>query len=316
MCRNMLIIGAVLFPFIIFAQTVKNEMDHGNSDITWRIYETEGPVAAFAITKTNIWYSLGTTVGAYNRKTNKKRAYPMLGSIPSAGVKAIASESNGKVWFGGPEGAAVHSNGKFKIFTTKNGLSDNAVNTIYCGGGSVWVGTQKGVSLFRGGSWKSFGTADGLCGEKVRGIVADDKGTVWFATNKGVAAYKGGAWKKHDASSGLSWNDAHAIAYDERKGVLWVAVGEQDVNNYNYKEWNTYMDIQMGIKSILVDTQSRIWFGSMAGVLKYNGFEWVTDPAKIGFPAAQVTDMERDNIGDLYFALEMGILHMKNPYPY
>ena len=76
------------------------------------------------------------------------------------------------------------------------------------------------------------------------------------------------------------------------------------------------MDIQPDITCIMVDSQSRIWFGAMTGVLKYNGFEWVTDPAKVGFPAAVVNDMYRDSAGDLYFALDNGILHMTNPYPY
>ncbi len=316
MYKKLIVICVVFIPFVILAQTVRNEMDHGSSDISWRVFETEGPVTCFTVTNSNLWYSTGASVGAFNRKTNQKRAYPKLGIVPSAGIKTIANDGRGNVWFGGSEGVVLFSNGKFKSFTSDNGLSDNTVNVIFCSGGTTWVGTEKGVSQYRGGSWKVFSTQDGLCGPKVRDITADDEGGVWFATNKGVALYKSGQWKTYNASAGLSWIDVKAIAYDTRKTELWVAVGEMDVNSYNHKEWNTFMDIQAGIDCIMVDTQSRIWFGSMAGVLKYNGFEWVTDPAKIGFPAAMVKDMYRDNAGDLYFALESGVLHMTNPYPY
>ena len=131
-----------------------------------------------------------------------------------------------------------------------------------------------------------------------------------------TAVLRGSQWKKYNESSGLSSNDAKAIAFDDRQGILWAAVGEMDVNSYNGKEWSTYMDIQVGISCIMSDTQSRIWFGSESGALKYNGFEWLTEPAKIGFPAAVVNDMYRDGKGDLYFAIESGVLHMANPYPY
>ncbi len=316
MVKKIVFVCIVLFPFIVTAQTVRDEMDHGTSDIKWRVFETEGPVTCFTVTGSNLWYSTGNSVGAFNRKTNQKRAYPKLGSVPSAGIMTIANDGKGNVWFGGSEGVIHYSNGNFKSYTTDNGLCDNTVNVIFCSSGSVWVGTENGVSQYRSGSWKNYSTEDGLSGPKVRDICADNEGDVWFATNKGISRYKSGQWKTFNASTGLSWNDAKAITYDARKGELWVAVGEMDVNSYNGKEWNTYMDIQPGIQCIMVDTQSRIWFGSQGGILKYNGFEWVTDPAKIGFPAAVVNDMYRDNVGDLYFALESGVLHMTNPYPY
>lgn len=316
MFKRICICIALFFPVMVGAQTVVDEMDHGDATVSWRIYETKGTAVAFAIEGANLWYSIGSTVGLFDLKTNKERLYPKLGDVASAGIKTIAGDKRGGVWFGGGEGAILFKNGKFKAFTEDKGLSNNTVNKIHCVSGDAWIGTEKGVTRYKNGSLTVYTTKDGLAGNIVRDITADDKGAIYFATNKGIAVLKGSQWKKYTESSGLSSNHVKAIAYDTRKGELWAAVGEMDVNSFDGKEWSVYMDIQMGIMCIMADTQSRVWFGSEAGALKYNGFEWLSDPAKIGFPAAMINDMYRDSKGDLYFALESGVLHMKNPYPY
>jgi ligand-binding sensor domain-containing protein len=116
--------------------------------------------------------------------------------------------------------------------------------------------------------------------------------------------------------NGMSWNDTKALAYDGRKNMIWAAVGDQDVNTFDGKAWNTYMNIQMGIKSIMVDTQSRVWFGYDQGLIKFNGEEWISDAKKHGIPAVMVTQMHRDGKGNLWFASQNGVVFLTNPYPY
>ncbi len=316
MLKKTILVFTFFIPFTIFSQEVADSISYGDKEIEWRTYETEGQVLAFAVTHSHIWYSTGQIVATYERRTNKKRAYPKLGNYASAGIKTIIKDKNNNVWFGSDNGVIQYKNNKFKLYTTKDGLSDNGVNKIYSSSKAIWIATTKGVTQFQNGSWTAFTAKDGLCSEDVRDITSDDKGNIYFATNKGIAIFNGSAWKKYDESNGLSTNEIKAIAYDTRRGILWVACGESDVDNYNGKEWNSFMGIQEGITSIMVDTQSRIWFGSDMGIIKYNGFEWVTDPSKIGFPAASVSYMYRDHKGDLFFGLESGVLHMKNPYPF
>ncbi len=128
--------------------------------------------------------------------------------------------------------------------------------------------------------------------------------------------FDGAKWTLHDMKKGLSWNDVKALAQDSRKNVIWAAVGEKDVNCFENGKWNTYMEIQPGITSIMVDTQSRIWFGSETGLLKFNGDEWISDPKQLGIPAAQVFSLHRDNGGNLWFAMESGVVRLANPYPF
>jgi ligand-binding sensor domain-containing protein len=309
----------VLIPFFILAQNQDEDihkMDHGSNEVTWHTYATDGPALCFAISPTHLWFSNGNAVGNYDLKTNHKAMYPTLGDIPASGIKTIGADENGDVWFGGNNGVILYSENKFSLFTKKDGLSDNTINKIKCISNSVWIGTNNGITEYVNRSWITYTTAQGVCGNNIRDITSDNQGTVYFATNNGIAYFNNNTWSKFDRSNGTSSNNVKAIGYDSRTEVLWAAMGVADVDNYNGKEWNTYMDIQENIVSIMTDTQSRIWFGSMNGITKYNGFAWVTDPKKIGFSAAQVTDMYRDNKGDLFFAVESGIMHMKNPYPF
>ncbi len=316
MVRKMCVLAVAFFFVNIYAQTIRDSMDIGDNTIKWRVYDAPSPVLAFALSGTQLWYALETGVVLLDIKTGQERQYPTLGDVSAENVKTIALDGKGGVWLGNAEGASLYKDSKFTLFTESNGLPGTVVNKIFCLGGDAWVGTEKGLARYRGGVWTVYTTKDGLCGNRINGITADDGGTVYFATNKGVAVFSGSQWKKHDTKSGMSSSNVKAIAFDPRKGHLWVSVGEQDVNCYDGKEWNTFMDIQPGITCILTDTQSRIWFGSPTGAIKYNGFEWINDPAKIGFPASQINDVYRDNKGDLYFAIETGVLHMTNPYPY
>jgi ligand-binding sensor domain-containing protein len=106
------------------------------------------------------------------------------------------------------------------------------------------------------------------------------------------------------------------MGYDDRKKMLWAAVGENDVNAWDGKKWKVYMSIESGITSILCDTQSRIWFGSETGLIKFNGEEWITQAEKIGVSMAQVTNMYRDSAGNMWFASDQGVMKLLNPYPY
>lgn len=316
MIRRLALSILLVFPYLLGAQNVVDSMEYGDNTIQWRVYETDMPVTAFALTPALIWYCTDQAVGAYDLKTHQKRIYSSLGTVTSSGMKTIATDTKGGVWFGGSQGAIHYKNSQWKHYTEDNGLAHTTVNKIFVDSKSIWFATEKGISVFSDNAFKTYTSTDGVCGNSVRDITADNKGTLYFATDKGIAVFDGMQWSKFDVSNGLGWNNTKAIAYDLRKEELWVAAGEQDVNSYNGKVWNTYIDIQPGITSIMVDTQSRIWFGSTSGIIKYNGFEWIFEPAKVGFPAEQVNDMYRDGNGDLYFALENGILHMKNPYPF
>lgn len=308
----LMILISALFSMIL----AQDSVSFGNSAIEWKVYETEAPVVAFGYTPTGIWYSTGEMVSLYDTKSTKKTPYPKLGKLESAGIASIAVDNKGGVWFGGENGAVYLKGGNYTVYNAKKGLPSNKINRIKVDGVKTYFCTDKGVAIYNNGNFNTYTTANGLASDNVADVAFDGKGGAWFATDKGISFFNEVSWKTYNTDNGVSFDEIKAIAYDPRLGHVWCAAGPMDVCGYDGKEWNGYMDIQEGIISIMVDTQSRIWFGSSYGVLKYNGDAWITEPAKIGFPAAQVLDMFRTKEGDLLYGMERGILHMKNPYPF
>jgi ligand-binding sensor domain-containing protein len=244
-------------------------------------------------------------------------SFGKVGTHEADGVRAIEIDRTGTVWIGSAHGLAARKGSSF----ASSMIDENVVNAeiaaiLTAPDGSVWVGSSSGLWVYNKGSWKKYTTAQGLPSDNIQALCAGSGGSIWVGTNRGIGVYNKASWKVWDMKNGLSWNDTKALAYDARKSEMWAAVGEQDVNLFHGSEWKTYMGIQQGITSIMVDTQSRVWFGSKTGLLKFNGDEWVSDQSKLGVPVVMVSEMLCDSQGDLWFGSEHGIVHLNNPYPF
>jgi ligand-binding sensor domain-containing protein len=283
----------------------------------YRLYASGGPVVAFAVQTDIIWCAAESSIISIPMNGDKKTIYSMIGSMPAQGIVAIAADRQGRVWFGGPHGLAVKSGTKINVYTAKSGLSNDRVNTIIAADdGSIWAGTDSGADVFAGETWKHYTVKNGLVSDKIQAL-ASDKGKVWVGTDKGIGLFNGAAWTTYTSQNGMSENDdTRALAYDRIKGVLWAAVGDKDVNTFDGQKWNTYMDTQPGIRTIMVDSQSRIWFGTEKGILKFNGDDWMPDPTPFGVPISQVFQMHSDEKGNLWFATDRGVIQIMNPYPF
>jgi ligand-binding sensor domain-containing protein len=286
----------------------------------WRMFSIDGAVHAAALQGSVLWCATESAIASINTKGGKKieeQRFKMLGAMSSGGITAIAVDKQDGVWFGGPNGVTVKKGAQFTGFTTENGLSDNKVTAItVTAAGAVWVGTESGANQYSGGTWKQFTQKEGLASNKIQAMCADGKASVWFGTDKGISVFDGLTWKSYTTKDGISWNDIKAIAYDRRKETIWAAVGEKDVNSFDGKSWSVFMDIQQGIISIMADTQSRIWFGTGTGLIKFNGDDWISDPKQLGVPAAQVYQLFCDEKGNMWFATENGVIFRANPYPF
>jgi len=286
----------------------------------WKIFQTGGAVRGFALSGNAIWSVTEGGITSVNIAASKKseaQTIKDLGGIPAADATCIAADNAGVIWVGTKSGVAMRAKDSFKVFTKENGLADNMVNKIFAAkGGKLWIATDNGVSLYQSGTWTSYTVKDGLAGEKVRDIVVGDAGSVWFGTNKGVSRFDGATWTTYNMKNGLSWNDTHALAYDARNNTIWAAVGEKDINSFDGKSWKVFMDVAEGVVAIMSDSQSRIWISTGSGLMKFNGEEWISDAQKIGITAAQVTQMHRDEKGNLWFGMETGVLKLDNPYPF
>lgn len=283
----------------------------------WRVFASGSPVTAFAVSKDYLWYVTGEALISSSTKKAEVIKYTKLGSMPGTDLTCVTADASGKIWVGGKNGVAVKSGATFTNYTAENGLPDVNVNAIaVANDGSVWVGTDLGAAVFKNNQWKVYNAAAGLASDKVTAILAAKNGTIWIGSDKGLSEYDGAAFAIHNMKKGMSWNFVKALAEDPKTGAIWAAVGDKDVNCFEGGSWKTYMETQPDITSIMVDSRSRVWFGSATGLVKFNGEEWIYDPAQIGVPAQTVNQMYKDAGGNLWFATEKGVVRLANPYPF
>jgi signal transduction histidine kinase/streptogramin lyase len=109
--------------------------------------------------------------------------------IEGGTVRAVLLDRDGNFWIGsGIEGLFRLSGKKLSQFTTKHGLSSDAVACLYeTRDGSLWVGTTSGgLERFRDGSFTTFAKEEGLASDQAYSVLEDRAGDIWATTDAGL----------------------------------------------------------------------------------------------------------------------------------
>jgi hypothetical protein len=118
-----------------------------------------------------------------------KAEYPSDGgrSWAPRDVRGVAYDSQGRLWFGSPQGAGCLQNGAWKLITGTEGLPYDDFTTLSAGEpGVMWFGTHKGAIRFDGKKWEYRQGMRWLPDDDVRAIAVTARGNAWFATAKGL----------------------------------------------------------------------------------------------------------------------------------
>ena len=112
---------------------------------------------------------------------------------------------------------------RFENFTTANGLPDNHVFTVLVDGDRVWAGTENGLVLYEAGKWKVFTTADGLAHRAVLSLALDkNTGDLWVGTMGGLSRVSGGRIDTYtQLNSGLSNDVVYGVGVQGE--FVWTA---------------------------------------------------------------------------------------------
>ncbi|PWJ58473.1 two component regulator with propeller domain [Dyadobacter jejuensis] len=103
-------------------------------------------------------------------------------------VAALVVDVHGDLWFGSQEGVGRLSDGKWSLFTGKEGLPYNQFTCASASpDGSVWFGTKRGVVIARGDTFAYRASQRWLPDDYVNDLAIDQQGTVWIATRQGIS---------------------------------------------------------------------------------------------------------------------------------
>lgn len=102
----------------------------------------------------NIWMATWEGVFRYDGKsfTNVTK------DVSSARFFSVLEDSKGNMWFGSIGSGVYYFDGKaFQNFTTKEGLPNNEITSIYEDKASnIWLGTNGGISRYDGKTFQNF----------------------------------------------------------------------------------------------------------------------------------------------------------------
>ena len=176
----------------------------------------------------------------------------------------VLEDRRGNLWFTSIDSGVYYYSGKsFQHFTTREGLANNGVFSIYEDrAGIIWFGTGGGVSRYDGKSFRNFTTKEGLPSNNITTIMEDKTGKLWFGTRGEAFIYDGKIFTTLTNKDGKGFNNVWSIIED-RKGNIWF--GDNGLWRYDGRTFTKVS--QRGVYAIIEDKKGNIW---TTGAVKSN----------------------------------------------
>jgi PAS domain S-box-containing protein len=211
-----------------------------------------------------------------------------LDAIRHMSARVVLKARDGAVWIGTTlEGLIKYKEGRFTIYTTKDGLSSNAIRGL-CEDrqGNIWIGTRGGgLNRLRDGKFTVLTEKDGLISDIVQTLYLDVEDTLWIGTRQGLSRLKDGKFSQYNVHDGLFVNYVTGISED-RQGNLWMSgargvfrtttaelaafaqgkVGTIKCISYGAEHGLSSTVGSVGVSpSVYTSADGRVWFGTFNG---------------------------------------------------
>jgi ligand-binding sensor domain-containing protein/signal transduction histidine kinase len=182
--------------------------------------------AVFVDTNEMVW--VGTFNSGLFQFQNGKFAKAQGTASLNQDISALHQDRNGVLWVGTQGGLARRDGTNWKVFTTRDGLSDIAVQAIADDTeGNLWIGTdggglvqlreEHGKTLFT-----SFHNTNGVSNKHVSSLLVDGEGILWIGTDGGgLTRLQAGKWTQYTTRDGLL-SDSIGYLLEDGEGYLWM----------------------------------------------------------------------------------------------
>ncbi len=232
-------------------------------------------------------------------------------------VRALSEQ--GDVLWVGTDGGGLNRlvNGRFSHFTTREGLSNDFVLSLYVDReGSLWIGTHGGgLNRLKEGKVTTYTTREGLSHEMIRCILQSRDASLWIGTNGGgLNRLRDGKVTVYTRRQGLADDVVMALA-EGRDGSLWIGT-----NGGLTRLWRgrfTTLTTQDGlshnfIRAIHEDREGNLWIGTRGGGLnRLTNGRITVYRAEEGFPSDVVRAIYEAADGSLWLGTNDGLVHMR-----
>ena len=199
---------------------------------------TDEVFSLFQDSKGNLWLgSISLTINGltrWERYKDQLHTFTEEEGLPSKNVlpTAFAEDHLGNLWVGfSVAGVARYREGRFSVFTTRDGLPEGWIHAIYCDhSGRLWIsGGQGGVRRIdepqaTHPKFIAYTVAEGLSSNLINCITEDQFGRIYFGTGRGLDRLdpSTGHIKHFTTADGLVRGRVR-FALRDRSGALWFA---------------------------------------------------------------------------------------------
>ncbi|MBL7992136.1 MAG: hypothetical protein JNN25_11940, partial [Candidatus Kapabacteria bacterium] len=243
--------------------------------------------------------------------------------LKSSAILSLLEDKSGAFWIGTEQGLLCIREGKFTLYTTKEGLPDNVIFALTEDTqGNVWIGTENGLAMFQGGRFTKFTTDNGLTSATILSLASDLKGGVWVGTSGGgVNHFEAGRFtpfvaiegqfRPYTLDEGLVGDGVHALLAD-RNGTLWIGSNDglfKVQNNAVVSFYNTAKGLAKNdVRTLSLDREGTLWIGTNGGgVCRLTSAEELTSfTSQQGLGSDEVFALLEDREGALWMGTDGG----------
>jgi signal transduction histidine kinase/ligand-binding sensor domain-containing protein/AraC-like DNA-binding protein/ActR/RegA family two-component response regulator len=197
-------------------------------------------------------------------------------------LPAVAVNSKAQEAFVSNAANAIHPNLLFKGFTTKDGLPEDRVRTLFQDSkGYLWIGTMNGLSRYDGYVFKNYYPArdqSGIAGNWVYTFAEDRKGNIWMGTREGLSKFDGvkeiftNFKVTNNRSSSLISNLINTLHFDEH-GSLWIGTAKglsiYDEGKKQFTHKKSY-PFDGNVSRIIAAANGHLWIATKYGICLYD----------------------------------------------
>ena len=220
------------------------------------------------------------------------QSFHVADGLPSDKAFCVAVDRD-RVWVGTDRGLACYEDGKWRAYSTQDGLVHDAVLGLAVDPVSrdLWIATMGGLSRLSAGRFRSFTQFNsGLPNDVVFGVAVENQ-NVWVATTVGEGRYRvrEDRWETYTPQNAPQ-HEPWGYAVDYADGKVWAALWGGGVLEFDIatERWKDYrdpdreMEIDLfrddGLVHVITTgvsyRDSILWASTYFGLSSYDGHRW------------------------------------------
>ena len=222
-------------------------------------------------------------------------------------VVALLEDRRGDLWIGTLGGGLTrYSRGKFRTYTTQDGLSSDSVQALLeDAAGDLWIGTDgSGLNRLHDGHFTVYTTASGLADNEVFALAQLPDGALWIGTHDGLSRFSDGEFRSFRVREGLPSNYVRSLLTSP-DGVLWIGTyggGLCRLAGGSFRTFSTHDGLSSNsVTSLRNGADKDVWIGTFGGgITRLSGAELSSYTVRDGLPSNDIWSIFLDRERNLW----------------